>query len=364
MKPSRRLQLAIVLLVYFANVLAVEVPFGNQCFELTDHRGISNSEPIAELWNVNPFECLAYCVRSASKSGDGCASVVYHKRFFTCQLYNHDGIYNGSRLVFAAGHEHYKRVSFEGECADKQEPTRGYPQGQNRRPKALAQTSYPLDQTSNLTVLDEKSTGPIKVEPKPRVDGLLFSNPPASKTCPRGQKTNFFAISSYVILSTEPRAVVNGIDQEACLMYCEHNINAIGDRTPCIVAVYDKDEETCKLYDERIKELGVLTPLQFNSTKQTASEKFCIDGTQSHACVSGYVYMIHHKRKIIDSTISQLRSLDSATECFRSCHKSSQCQGLTFRNGRCLLNARPPTKNNLLDADASSIVIDSRCSKL
>lgn len=40
-----------------------------QCFEPTLHHGISNSAPIAELFHVNAYDCLTYCVVSAGKSG-------------------------------------------------------------------------------------------------------------------------------------------------------------------------------------------------------------------------------------------------------------------------------------------------------
>ncbi|KAI6217396.1 hypothetical protein M3Y99_01772600 [Aphelenchoides fujianensis] len=374
---TARLQQSLVFAVFHLLVIgfassAPEVPFGNECFELIDHRGVSNSEAIAQLWSVTPFDCLAYCVKSAAKTGDGCAAVVYHKRFLTCSLYNHDGNFNGSKLVFAAGPrilqpDLVRRQMRRSARYPPFPPHVAIPQGQNR-PKALAHDSFPIDQTSDLTVLDEKTAGSasaIKVEPKPRVDGLLFSNPPAPKECERGQKIAYFSVPSYAIGSAEPRAIIKKIDQEACLIYCTQQINAIGDATRCIAAVYDREQEICELYDESIKELGVLSPLQFNSTTRTSSEKFCID--ESRACEPGAAFIVHHKKKIVNATIAQIRSVDSVAECLKACHQNRQCQSITFRSGRCLLEGKPPgadDSSNMAAADASSLVIGARCTKL
>lgn len=90
---------------------------------------MSNAVPVAELWNVNPFDCMSYCILNTVKGGvslpglpeglqDGCAAAVYHKNFQTCQLYNHDGTLGGAKVVYATGHDYYNRTSFQGICSD------------------------------------------------------------------------------------------------------------------------------------------------------------------------------------------------------------------------------------------------------
>lgn len=47
----------------FSSILAT------QCFLPMYHRGVSNAQPIAEIWRVNAVDCLAYCIVSAPKNG-------------------------------------------------------------------------------------------------------------------------------------------------------------------------------------------------------------------------------------------------------------------------------------------------------
>ena len=47
----------------------LDVFSATQCFLPTYHRGVSNAAPIAELWNVSPFDCLTYCIVNAGKTG-------------------------------------------------------------------------------------------------------------------------------------------------------------------------------------------------------------------------------------------------------------------------------------------------------
>jgi len=344
-----------------------QIPFGSQCFDQVDHRGISNGLPIAELWNLSPFDCLNHCILNAAKSGDGCASVVYHKHFSTCQLYNHDGNYQGAKIVFASGHDYFNRTSYTGECADRFTPEHGYPQGQNR-PKVLAQNpTVPGEETKELESIDEKQISqPTKVEPTKKIENFLLANPPASKGCSRGQRSSYFAIKSFIPPFVESKAIIKGIDAEACLTYCTHNINAAGDMTPCTLIVYDTEQETCEIFDESVKELGIFTRLQNTTSTKLTAEKFC--GLELNECSPDSGYIVHFGRKFSDGILGQMTRFDSATECLDVCLKNPQCKSFTFRSGRCLLHSIVPERDNkndnTLEADSSSLVVGSKCLKL
>ncbi|VDM63129.1 unnamed protein product, partial [Angiostrongylus costaricensis] len=90
-----------------------------KCFSFTPSHGISNSVSFAELFRVTVGDCLNYCIINAAKMGEGCVSVVYHKLHSTCQLYGHNGYFNGSKVVSADAHDFYQRTSWTGLCQDK-----------------------------------------------------------------------------------------------------------------------------------------------------------------------------------------------------------------------------------------------------
>ena len=78
----------------------LDVFLATQCFLPTYHRGVSNAAPIAELWNVSPFDCLTYCIVNAGKTGvsfifcnsllEGADDVINFLRMDVLRLYTID----------------------------------------------------------------------------------------------------------------------------------------------------------------------------------------------------------------------------------------------------------------------------------
>ncbi|KAK5983688.1 hypothetical protein GCK32_016503, partial [Trichostrongylus colubriformis] len=210
--------------------------------------GVSNSRSIAELFRVTVGDCLNYCILNAAKMGDGCSSVVYHKLHSTCQLYGHNGNFNGSQVVPANGHDFYQRTSWIGVCQDKVVPKRGYKQ----RPRQYAAQSQPIQipveiskygnfinyqegqavvTTSTSTTTETPSTtimpGPNQIgtesfeEP---TDGIRFLNPTHSSECLKKETVSYFVFFGYRLASKNVAARLKGIDQSSCVMYCTQNI--------------------------------------------------------------------------------------------------------------------------------------------
>uniref|UniRef100_A0A1I7RIJ0 Apple domain-containing protein n=1 Tax=Bursaphelenchus xylophilus TaxID=6326 RepID=A0A1I7RIJ0_BURXY len=201
--------------LHAARIDPVATRLANECFTPILRRGVSNAVPIAELWNVSPFDCISYCVLKAVKNGDGCASLVYHKNFKTCQLYNHDGNYENAKVVFATGHDYYNRTSFTGVCADPISPIRSYPQGQ-ARPKARAGATLRVDRPVQVP--------PKQTKPEKKPDHYFLAATP-STACPVDHITSYILAEGFSLGNNDSaRAVINGVDREGCSNYCTQNI--------------------------------------------------------------------------------------------------------------------------------------------
>ncbi|CAD5216669.1 unnamed protein product [Bursaphelenchus okinawaensis] len=288
----------------------------NECFTPILRRGISNAVPIAELWNVSPFDCVSYCVLNTVKSGDGCSSLVYHKNFKTCQLYNHDGNYDGSKIVFAPGHDYYNRTSFTGICADPIAPSRPYPQGQTR-PKAHSINTLRADQPVHVN--------PVQQKFGKKSEHYFLSNLPTT-TCKEDQINAYILASSFGLGNNEsPRVVINGVDREGCSNYCTQNINAVGDRSSCILFTHDSIEETCSLYDEAVKEIGIFTKIEPRLKPFSVAERICI--SKNVGCEDGIsAFSLIYKQKINGYVLGQVNNLETIVDCLNICFGNPQCK--------------------------------------
>ncbi|CAJ0609313.1 unnamed protein product [Cylicocyclus nassatus] len=121
--------------------------FTSKCFVYKPNHAVSNSQSISELFRVTIGDCLNYCIMNAAKMGDGCASAVYHKLHSTCQIYGHNGNFNGSVVVPVDDHDFYERTSWAGVCQDKVVPKRGYKQ----RPRQYAARSERVSNTVDIS---------------------------------------------------------------------------------------------------------------------------------------------------------------------------------------------------------------------
>lgn len=112
--------------------------------------------------------------------------------------------------------------------------------------------------------------------------------------CRNNETRAYITMEGYGIPKTiSPKAIINNIDREACSNYCTQNIvrlliqnivtincifqNAVGDRSGCIAFTHDSIEERCELHDESIKEIGIFSRVEIDSSHFTVAEKICID---------------------------------------------------------------------------------------
>uniref|UniRef100_A0AC34QH80 Apple domain-containing protein n=1 Tax=Panagrolaimus sp. JU765 TaxID=591449 RepID=A0AC34QH80_9BILA len=327
--------------------------FATQCFLPTYHRGISNAVPIAELWNVSPFDCLTHCIVNAAKSGDGCASVVYHRHFSTCQLYSHDGTFNGGKVVFANGHDYYNRTNYNGICQDRHIPTRGYPQ-RNRKPKAFGVLQRPAD----AKIHDDSSRFANSNSQK---SYFLYPNKPTTG-CSRHQKSAFLVLRDFALTPTVPIGIIKGVDRFACLNYCEQNIASyfswiISQKflgRPCA------QTEDCQLHDDTAKEAAIFTrvePKQYS----VVVEKLCIE--KKVRCPNEKHFKVlagkelHH-----DFPLHRFTDFNTISECINACLEHPNCKAVSMKENVCHLSSLSiDNEPERLHDSPKSVVVDCKC---
>ncbi|KAE9550362.1 hypothetical protein FO519_006422 [Halicephalobus sp. NKZ332] len=326
-----------------------------QCFLPTYHRGVSNAAPIAELWNVSPFDCLTYCIVNAGKTGDGCASIVYHRHFSTCQLYSHDGTYNGAKVVFANGHDYYNRTSFSGICQDRHPPARGYPQRRNGKPRALGlpQQTTPLKQ-----VVQDRLSHDNFAPHGSHKSYYLYPNQPKTG-CSRNQKIGYLALNDFTLTPTTPIGKVNGVDKFGCLNYCIQNIDAHGDPAFCTLISYNSATEECQLHDDTAKEAGLFTRVEPRKYS-TVAEKFCLD--KNVRCPEEKIFEVILGKEIHDSALHVFTNFETLSECIDACFEHPICRAVSMKNGNCSLFAtNVEVEADLLHDSGNTIVVDCKC---
>uniref|UniRef100_A0A914ZAR0 Apple domain-containing protein n=1 Tax=Panagrolaimus superbus TaxID=310955 RepID=A0A914ZAR0_9BILA len=345
-----KITIFLIFVVFYKVINAAN--FATQCFLPTFHRGISNASPIAELWNVGPFDCLMYCIVNAGKTGDGCASVVYHRRFSTCQLYGHDGTFDGAKIVFATGHDYYNRTSYEGICQDRHTPSRGYAQRQ-KHPKVHG---VKLQNGIALNSSSQKVSTPFNY-PKAY---YLYANEPKGE-CSRRQKLGYFVLKDFELTRTAPVAKVNGIDRFACLNYCAQNINAHGDFSRCVLISYDARTEECQLHDESAKEAALFTRIEPKEYTLVA-EKFCFD--KSLRCPAETHLRVIAGQEINDRPLHTFTHFETLNECTNACFEHPYCKAVVMQANTCTLYPTILSSNLELLRPASgrnTVVVDCKC---
>ncbi|KHN76079.1 CRAL-TRIO domain-containing protein C34C12.6 [Toxocara canis] len=369
-----------------------------QCFLPTFHRGISNSQPIAELWRVTAHDCLTYCIVSAPKAGDGCAAVVYHKHFSTCQLYGHDGAFNGAQIVYASGHDYYNRTSFTGICKDRQVPKRGYQMEKRHKQHAVLQQSFskPIEYselyannkkgeevsssnegtwtTPDVFSIPETLSG-AEYSGTPRITAVNASNKVhvlflnqnlAYATCSSNDEVvGYFIFSGFEAVSDVQPNKLNGIEQTACSAYCTQNIEASGLPVPCYSVNYSPTTEECRLYSADGKSDNDVVRLQKNAD-MVYLDKFCISVPlrSRDICTPESYFAVHPHHQIVRNVIDHSRNTASVRHCMSICVNSPQCGAVTYKNGLCLLHEGNPKHDPsvLVETDDDAIVIENGCS--
>ncbi|VDM42832.1 unnamed protein product [Toxocara canis] len=181
---------------------------------------------------------------------DGCAAVVYHKHFSTCQLYGHDGAFNGAQIVYASGHDYYNRTSFTGICKDRQVPKRGYQMEKRHKQHAVLQQSFS----------------------KPIEYSELYANNKKGEEVSSSNEGTWTTPDVFSIPETLSGAEYSGTPRITA--------EASGLPVPCYSVNYSPTTEECRLYSADGKSDNDVVRLQKNAD-MVYLDKFCISGSSS-----------------------------------------------------------------------------------
>ncbi|CAO4385393.1 unnamed protein product [Caenorhabditis nigoni] len=376
-----------------------------QCFNVHPSHAISNSDSIAELFHVTAGECLNYCISQAAQKGDGCVSVVFHRKFSTCQLYGHDGSHNGAEVVYLEDHDFYIRSSWDGQCQDKIAPSRGYKQDieklQSPQIATLPQspptiTDLPKFENSDFpkdpnpqSIRENVRKAPTHFEneilqeierqqmedefemkymtttqaPKKKTHPDIvttFRNPAHGYKCQRDETLSYFLVYGSRLSTKMLPQRLNGVDQSSCLMYCSQNINAIGQNIPCYSLNYEPTNEICEMYGKQERNETDSAVLAIDD-EHTFGDKFCIK-TKNH-CDAETLYSVHLYKKLTKNIIGKVPGLDSKVQCLMECIENRECKAVTYKKGMCVLHSISPTEDETLlqDGNGKTMVIVNGC---
>ncbi|CCD72333.1 Apple domain-containing protein [Caenorhabditis elegans] len=375
-----------------------------QCFNVHPSHAVSNSDAIAELFHVTAGECLNYCISQAAQKGDGCVSVVFHRKFSTCQLYGHDGTHNGAEVVYLEDHDFYIRSSWDGQCQDKIAPIRGYKQNIQQLqtpqistlPKAQTIPNLPKFENSDFpkdpnpqVIRDNVRKAPVHfensivqeierqaMEDEFDMDYLTTTSPPKKRThpdiitsfrnsahnykCQRDETLSYFLVYGSRLSTKMLPQRLNGVDQSSCLMYCSQNINAIGQNIPCYSLNYEPTNEICEMYGEQTRNESDSATLAIDD-EHNFGDKFCIK-TKYH-CDAETLYPVHLYKKLMKNIIARVPGLASKISCLSECIENRECKAVTYKNGMCVLHSVSPSEDEslLLDGSGKTMVIENGC---
>lgn len=374
-----------------------------QCFNVHPSHAVSNSDAIAELFHVTAGECLNYCISQAAQKGDGCVSVVFHRKFSTCQLYGHDGTHNGAEVVYLEDHDFYIRSSWDGQCEDKTTPSRGYKQDihqlRSPQPKNIPQSppilnlpkfdnsDFPKDPNPQVISANVRKA-PVHFEneilqeierqqmeddfemeymtttaaPKKKTHPDIittFRNPANNYKCQKDETLSYFLVYGSRLSTKMLPQRLNGVDQSSCLMYCSQNINAIGQNIPCYSLNYEPTNEICEMYGEQVRnESSAILAID---DEHTFGDKFCIK-TKNH-CDPETLYPVHLYKKLTKEIIAKVPGLDSKVDCLAECIENRDCKAVTYKKGMCVLHSVTPSLDESLlsDGNGKTMVIENGC---
>uniref|UniRef100_A0A914DCV9 Apple domain-containing protein n=1 Tax=Acrobeloides nanus TaxID=290746 RepID=A0A914DCV9_9BILA len=316
---------------------------------------------MAELWNTSPFECLSRCVTRGGPDGYGCISVVYHRHFSSCQLYAHNGTYEDARLVFASGHDYYKRIGYDGFCKEKQPPINGYLQPRPRiegilqvaTEKAIVLNEV-LDLTHNSNYANEINKENVSHSKKLQEHELLSN--PLITSCRSNYTLAYFLFENYKASQSVPSAIIKGINRRNCINLCSLNMNQHSEPIACSIVSYNKTGHICKLYDSRSNGIKIQPNEQHDY-----SEKLCLP--RDVGCAIGATLKVYPKKEVNHVALIIKKNIDKLQQCVTLCHKNLWCQSITYKNKECkLFNVKIELcLSVLVDADDETITVSRSC---
>lgn len=308
--------------------------------------------------------------------------MTYHKSHAACQLYGHNGYFNGSEVVPARNHDFYERTSYIGVCQDKVVPKRGYKQ----RPRQYAVHIEPVLNNAELTnyenmasFLSFQSTTELPSSSTPegtttftypdevaeeifeeRTETIGFSNPTHNSVCEKKETVSYFVFFGYRLASKAVEAQLKGVDQSSCVMYCTQNINATGVPIPCYSANYEPVEEKCYLYGKRSKSNRNIARLATDS-KYIFADKFCVESKKD--CSAETPYIVYPAKQMHKKILTSYPGLNSVVACVAACIDNKKCKAVTYKVGLCILHGKSPASDSslLVDGNEHTMVIENGC---
>uniref|UniRef100_A0A0N4ZHI3 Apple domain-containing protein n=1 Tax=Parastrongyloides trichosuri TaxID=131310 RepID=A0A0N4ZHI3_PARTI len=349
-----------------------------KCFEPHFHRAYSNAVPIVELWNIPVTDCLAYCIVNSIE----CHGVVYHKNFYTCQLYREDqSINNDGKFVFANGHDFFNRTSFIDDCKTKtsdkppkiiQENIRSHVKNEifthaiktvpvieksdilqvnTLEIIASSTTQKPIEIVKEMknTVVPDSVISPMQIlESSEMEDQIFFFNPPISKFVLSEIKFGYFKVSDMTILVIpgDSKKMFN-ITENDCLRTCSNLNNIEEKKTFCQSVLYHKSKKLCVLLNDDTKEFKKFTRLAAKQDVVFYDKMAMPVNTECRQVTP--IFDIYTKKTITKNIIKEYNSIAKLKDCSTLCAINNLCSFASYSRKKCILHKKSESKVDIED---------------
>uniref|UniRef100_A0AAF5DPA3 Apple domain-containing protein n=1 Tax=Strongyloides stercoralis TaxID=6248 RepID=A0AAF5DPA3_STRER len=348
------------------------------CFEPHFHKAYSNVIPLVELWNITVEDCLTYCITNSIE----CHSVVYHKHFFTCQLYKNDNESdNKNNLVFASGHNYFRRISFSNDCetkpsdSDKKILNNNVKNHFDSKIYAHAIKSAPIEDKSNIIPIDNHyiftpstthkpipkttakssdiislvSNSQIETDSNNDENELLFFNPSITKYVLSEIKLGYFKISNTNSLFIPKNSkTMSGVTEKQCLQTCTNRNNIEDKKSFCQSAIYNKIKKLCIFLDDDTKEFKKFTRLVKNN-ETTFFDKLGMPINMECKKITP-IFNVFINKALTENIIKKYASIDKLKDCIVLCAVHSSCHSISYSQKNCYLHSKLELNSNYEDS--------------
>ncbi|CEF60296.1 PAN-1 domain and Apple-like domain-containing protein [Strongyloides ratti] len=377
-------------------MMALVMPLINveKCFEPHFHKAFSNVIPIVELWNIPVEDCLTYCITNSVE----CHSVVYHKHFFTCQLYKNDNESNDSNnFVFASGHNFFKRISFTNDCQtksankDKKISKDNIKNHFDSNVYAHAIKSVPIEDKANIISIEnhdiltpQTTRKPIQKANIARIknminfnnsseivtnldedkDEILFFNSPITKYVLSEIKLGYFKIFNVTSLFIPKNSkTIFDITEEECLQACTNKNNIEDKKSFCQSAIYNKVKKLCIFLDDDTKEFRKFTRLIKND-ETTFFDKLGLPINMECKKITP-TFNVYMNKISTKNVIKKYPYIEKLKDCVTLCAIESLCYFTSYSQKTCYLHSKPELSSdfkNVLEIGTNySVAVENNC---
>uniref|UniRef100_A0A0K0F449 PAN domain protein n=1 Tax=Strongyloides venezuelensis TaxID=75913 RepID=A0A0K0F449_STRVS len=347
-----------------------------KCFEPHFHKAFSNVIPIVELWNIPVADCLSYCITNSVE----CHSVVYHKHFFTCQLYKNDNENNDNNFVFASGHDFFKRISFSNECqtisSGKEKSGSEISGKDNFKSKMYVNAfkSLPIQDKSDIIPVENHEmitqstmktitttsviSHPSSEDDDTNVEQILFFNPPLSKYVLSEIKLGFFKVSDVNSFNINGKKIFD-LTESQCLETCKNKNNIEEKKTFCQSVIYNKIKKSCMFLNGDSKEFGRLTRLVKDDGVVFYDKMALPVNVECKKIVP--VFNVFMNKMSTENIIKKYPSIDKLKDCVTLCTINSSCSFVSYSLKVCSLHSMDDGNLNVKNGTNYGVVVENSC---